>query len=90
MEDTTFSTLFLYSLAFLFLIITVLSIVVYLAKQAAGKQYGKGHPKLNPESGSAIPKRDTAEMQARSTVGQIAAKAKVPKHKAAQAGSASD
>jgi hypothetical protein len=87
MEDFTFRTLFLHSLAFLFLVITVLSIIVYFAKQTAGKQYGKGHPKLEPDSVPANTERNVAEKHARSTVGQIAAKAKV---KAAQAGSASD
>jgi uncharacterized MAPEG superfamily protein len=88
MEDTTFSMLFLYSLAFLFLVITVLSIAVYLAKQTAGKQYGRDHEKTpRQDSDEGFANRDYAAENTHSTVGQIAGKAKV---KAAQAGSASD
>ena len=58
-----------------------------LAQKAAGEQYGRGRPKekLRQDSGEAIAPRDYTAEHARSTVGQIAAKADVSRHVAEQA-----
>lgn len=51
-----------------------------------GIEGGRGHKKdSNMDSYSRVPKRDTVQMNARSTAGQLAAKAGVSQHKAAQA-----
>jgi ParB-like chromosome segregation protein Spo0J len=55
------------------------------AQGPRGKEGGRGHKKtLDPNSGPGF-KRDIAAKHARSTVGQIAAEAKVSRHKVAQA-----
>ena len=54
-------------------------------KSADGSAGGRGRKKnLNQESGSGFPKRDVAEMHANSTVGRIAATAKISRYAAEQ------